>query len=262
MLSPQQVNGYLARLHYRGKTAPDLATLRALHRLHMLYLPFENIDIFLGRKIDLATDALHAKLVTAERGGFCYELNYLFCSLLRALDFEVQLLSANVFNGQAFGPPFDHLLLLVSCNGDQFIADVGFGDSFRQPLRLNGPAVIEAGASYDVVRCEQSFTLRRQKGVASIEVQYRFDLAAHAIEAFHARCLWQQRSPNSHFTQKALCSIATEEGRLSLSNMRLIRSERGTRTEQTIVSEAAWHAALHQYFGLSLSTPVPMERLR
>jgi len=67
-----------------------------LHEAHLLAVPFENLDIVLGRAIVLDEASLWTKIVDHHRGGFCYELNGLFALLLRALGFQVDLLSAAV----------------------------------------------------------------------------------------------------------------------------------------------------------------------
>ena len=85
--------------------------------------------------------AIFDKLVTQGRGGFCYEANYGLAMLLRALGFEVDLLAARVYDGDKLAPPFDHQLLQVRLDGQPWIADVGFGDSFQLPLHLDAPAV-------------------------------------------------------------------------------------------------------------------------
>ena len=107
-------SAYLRRISYRGERAPTAATLEELHRAHLLAVPFENLDIHLGRPIVLEPDPLFDKIVTRRRGGFCYELNGLFVLLLRDLGFEVTLLAAGVARADGgFGPEFDHLTLLV-----------------------------------------------------------------------------------------------------------------------------------------------------
>jgi len=96
----------------------------------MRTVPFENLDIHLKRPIVLEDNALFDKIVTRKRGGFCYELNGLFAALLRALGFDVVMLSAGVANPEReFGPDFDHMALLVTLE-QSWLADVGFGDSF------------------------------------------------------------------------------------------------------------------------------------
>src|SRR6476660_7309603 len=108
------VQAYLRRINYHGEQAPTAAVLRDLHRAHLLAVPFENLDIHLGRPIVLDQAALFDKIVRRRRGGFCYELNGLFGLMLRQLGFDVTLLAAGVARADGgFGPEFDHLTLLV-----------------------------------------------------------------------------------------------------------------------------------------------------
>src|ERR1039457_559684 len=90
------ISAYFKRVHYTRppRVSPD--TLRGLHLAHLYTVPFENLDIHLGRGLSLDEAALFDKVVTRGRGGFCYELNGLFCALLRDLGFRVTMLSAEV----------------------------------------------------------------------------------------------------------------------------------------------------------------------
>src|SRR3974390_1829571 len=134
------VNAYLRRIGFDGSRHPSAATLRELHCRHLYTVPFENLDITLGTIIRLEPEVLFEKIVVRRRGGFCYELNSVFCDLLRVLGFHVDMLSARVSRpGGGFGPEFDHMLLKVSLE-ESWIADVGFGDLFIYPLSLEGPA--------------------------------------------------------------------------------------------------------------------------
>jgi len=130
------VSAYLARINYSGSTVPTCETLRSLHHAHLLTVPFENLDIGLGRPIVLDEDALVRKIVERRRGGFCYELNGAFAALLQAMGFRVSLLSARV-SREAGGesPEFDHLTLRVDLK-HPWLADVGFGELFLEPLRI------------------------------------------------------------------------------------------------------------------------------
>src|SRR5512147_1356301 len=134
------VQAYLRRIDYRGELDPTAATLHALHRAHLLSVPFENLDIHLSRPIVLDQDALFDKIVTRRRGGFCYELNGLFALLLEQLGYKVTRLAARVVGtDDSLGPQFDHLTLQVQCPDEShspWLADVGFGDSFLEPLRF------------------------------------------------------------------------------------------------------------------------------
>src|ERR1039458_10379901 len=137
---------YLERIGYSGSTEPSAETLRALQRAHMFAVPFENLDIHLGRPIVCDEDRFLHKIINERRGGFCYELNGAFSALLRALGFQVTLLSARVAgaDGDTDGPDFDHLTLRVDLPGSTnhgltaevpWLADVGFGEGFLEPLR-------------------------------------------------------------------------------------------------------------------------------
>ena len=109
------VPAYLNRINYHGGLMPNAETLCGLHTAHLLAVPFENLDIHLGRPIVLEEDALFDKIVTRRRGGFCYELNGLFAGLLRELGFDVTRLAAGVINSTGdFSPIFDHLTLMVT----------------------------------------------------------------------------------------------------------------------------------------------------
>src|SRR5579871_3807733 len=130
------VRSYLARIDYSGSTTPSSATLRALHRAHLLTVPFENLDIAAKRQIVVDENVAAHKIVDLHRGGFCYELNGAFAALLRALGFRVTLRSARAAReGGGEGPEFDHLALRVDFD-EPWLADVGFGESFLEPLRL------------------------------------------------------------------------------------------------------------------------------
>lgn len=268
------VQAYLDRIGYRGALAPTAATLRELHRAHLLAVPFENLDIPLGRPIVLDQDALFDKIVTRRRGGFCYELNGLFAALLRELGFGVTMLSAGVARADGgFGPDFDHLTLLVQGQGDRgqataaaapptptsqapapdrWLADVGFGDSFREPLRLvEDLEQPQDGRSYRIDRDGESLTLMQRDG-AGWEPQYRFTLQPRQHAEYAAMCSYHQTSPDSSFTRKRVCSLATPDGRVTLSDRQLIVTTRGVRAEETLPDESAYHAALREHFGIDL----------
>ncbi len=90
------LDAYLARIGYRGSLEPTPGTLRDLHCAHLLTIPYENLDIHLGRTLPLGEADIFSKLVTQKRGGWCFEMNGLFAWALRELGFVVTLLVAGV----------------------------------------------------------------------------------------------------------------------------------------------------------------------
>ncbi len=131
-ITQHRVHEYLERLGIEAPPRPTLDGLRKLHRAHVHQIPFENLSIHLGEEIVLGPDELLAKIVDRHRGGFCYELNGAFASLLRALGYNVTLLAARVFNGEQLGPPFDHMTLRVDLD-EPWLADAGFGGQLPIP---------------------------------------------------------------------------------------------------------------------------------
>jgi N-hydroxyarylamine O-acetyltransferase len=247
-----EIEAYLRRIGYSGPRTPTAETLRHLHRAHMFAVPFENFDIPLGKPIILSLPAFYAKIVERRRGGFCYELNGLFGWLLEQLGFRVVRLSAGVYGGGEPGPAFDHLTLLVETE-DRLLADVGFGDSFVEPLPLDGSAAAAgSGTLYRLTGVGLDRVLERQKPGAGWEPQYAFTLQPHHLDEFGPRCHWTQTSPESGFTRKVSCSLATPDGRITLANRRLITTTGRMRTEQEVTSIDEYRALLKAHFGIDL----------
>jgi len=164
------VPAYLDRIGYQGPLSLTPETLRLLHRRHLETVPFENLDIPRFRKITIDPDAFERKIVEERRGGFCYELNGAFAGLLTAIGFRVTLVSCHFARKDGTdGPEFDHLALRVDLD-DPWLADVGFGDSFLEPLPLKAGIeqkqasgifrIMSAGSLFQVV--SQSFVGQRQ----------------------------------------------------------------------------------------------------
>ena len=251
----RETAAYLERIGYQGPVDPCAEILQKLHTAHIRSVPFENLDIHLGRPIVLNEPALYSKIVRERRGGFCYELNGLFYGLLRGLGFSVSMLSAGVATKErGFGPDYDHMALLVSLE-EPWLADVGFGDSFEQPLALNTSAVQEQ--EENAFRVEADGTNRvllRRTRSGEWQPQYRFSLEPRKLEDYAAMCLHHQSSPLSHFTRQRVVTLATPEGRITLSGMRLIATARdGRRSERDVADRAEYKELLLRVFGIRLA---------
>jgi N-hydroxyarylamine O-acetyltransferase len=246
------VAAYLERIDYRGSVAPTAETLGRLHVAHLLAVPFENLSIHAGEPIVLEDGALFDKVVARRRGGFCYELNGLFAALLRSLGFRVEMLSAAVAKPSGgYGPGFDHMALLVQL-GERWLADVGFGDSFVEPLRLDERGEQRQGArSFRIDEDGPRFVLMRKDAGGDWATQYRFTPEPHAYADYAEMCHFQQTSPESHFTRARLCSRLTPDGRVTISGNRLIKTKGDEKLERELANEAEYGAALREDFGIS-----------
>ena len=246
------VRQYLNRIRYQGSLNVDIDTLRQLHRCHLQRVPFENLDILLGTSIELDLESSFDKIVNRHRGGFCYELNGLFGWLLESIGFDVGLLSACVYNNGVVGAKFAHLMLLVRLN-EHYIADIGFGDSFSEPMPLD-PDIsnIEANADYRLQIDASQYVLQRRTQ-AGWEPQYVFDLSVRQLDDFQTMCHYQQKSAESHFTQGIICSLATDHGRITVSGNQLINTTKSQREVTDILTSNELGELLSRHFGISLN---------
>jgi N-hydroxyarylamine O-acetyltransferase len=245
-------DAYLNRINYKGNLGLTPDVLGALHYAHLLSVPFENLDIHLGREIILAESRLFHKIVTERRGGFCFELNGSFAALLKNLGFKVDLLSAKVFQNGGYSPEFDHLILRVRLE-DDWLVDVGFGDSFLKPLRLlDGEQQVQRGVAYHLVQDASGWELLSKGNQGDWERSYQFSLQPRQLSDFEGMCRYHQTSPESQFTKKQLCTRATPAGRITISDRRLIITKHGQRRETNLLDDEAYFAALDNYFGIKL----------
>jgi N-hydroxyarylamine O-acetyltransferase len=247
------IRAYLARIGYAGPTTPTAETLREVHRAHMLSVPFENLDIGLGRKIVCQEGAFVRKIVELRRGGFCYELNGAFAALLRELGFKVTLLSARVARADgSASPEFDHLALLVHLD-EPWLADVGFGDSFNEPLQLTpGLDQLQGRRRFRIIEDSSDLHMEMAEPGEAWKRQYSFTLTPRQLTDFAGMCHFHQTSTDSHFTQNRICSLATTEGRTTLTGMKLIVRKGESRQEILLPSHEQWKTVLKERFQIDL----------
>ncbi|MFQ5671730.1 MAG: arylamine N-acetyltransferase [Nitrospinales bacterium] len=254
------VDAYLRRIGFEGRPHPSLETLEKLHLGHAFHIPFENLDIRLGRKISLDPQALFDKLIVNKRGGYCHEINTLFYYLLKQLGFSVELLMARVMLGSEVIGPKLHQLLLVETGGERRIADPAFGGHcLLAPLPL--ATDVEERQFSEKFR----LTAHPTRGyILQSEILnqwlnlYSFNLTFHHPVDFMLPNYFSSTSPDSLFTQKMICAKPMPEGRVSLTDGEL-KIRRGGETVTRRLSEPEVVAALRDHFGIELppGTPIP-----
>ncbi len=255
------LDAYLARIAYSGPRDATLSTLTAVHTAHAVAIPFENLDILLGRGIDLDLAALEKKLVGGRRGGYCFEQNTLLGAVLEEMGFSVTALAARVRAGASAARPRTHMLLSVELDGGAFIADVGFGsDGPVQPLPLiegeetwlggfghrfrregregrEGETWVLEGNSEGFWDDHYAFTLEPQLPVD-------FVMANHFTSTFRA----------SPFVNNLIAQRSWPERRLVLRNRDLTLREGGATTIETIRDPEHLLEVLDERFGLAFPT--------
>jgi N-hydroxyarylamine O-acetyltransferase len=254
------IEAYLRRIAYDGPREISATCLRDLHRQHPFTVPFENLDIPLKTTIRLNLPQLYDKIVVRRRGGFCYELNGLFCELLKTMSYHVRMLSARVRRDDGgFGPEFDHMLLKVEL-AEPWLVDVGFGDSFVDPMVLRTGADQVYGPRYSVLDTGDEWQLLREDEKGQLPL-YRFRDVPRDLSDYAGMCHFHQTSPKSGFTQRWICGRATPEGRITLTNMRLIVTRGGTREETVLANEAEVLRCLSSQFGIELPESAGLSKL-
>ena len=254
-------NAYLQRINYAGETTPKLDTLKALHHAQLYTIPFENFDIQLGQGIDLSPEAIFEKLVYQKRGGYCFELNGLFLMALKTFGFEVRpLLGRTHVTGIPSGR--GHQIELVTIEGRQWIADVGFGaDTPRVPipLELNQPTIRD-GQKVRLVDADHfGIMLQTEKEDEWIDL-YSFDLS-HVFPAdIDYGNHYTSTHPSSLFVFARVAALPVENGVITLFNNSLKKIISGNESIQELAEGEVYLDALKNNFGIELDAPY--EKLR
>lgn len=243
------VEQYLQRIGMKYVTESNLKTLTSLQNNHMLHIPFENLDVINGIPIELDVNAFYEKIVTNNRGGFCYELNGLFNWLLQRLGYETILVAASVKQSDGTWSVYDtsHACILVFID-IPYLVDVGFGDSVRTPLPLTGETVEDISGTYRIKKLsEEVFDLQRKNG--KWETLFRLKTIPRQLNEFNDACRYNQTSPNSRFTQKEIVSLATKDGRMTLLSDRFIITTENEKKEEK-VDKRERKAILKKHFNI------------
>ncbi|MCR5880898.1 arylamine N-acetyltransferase [Phenylobacterium sp. J367] len=244
---------YFDRIGFTGDARPDLATLKALHRAHLLAIPYENLDVQLGRPVTPDPAAAVEKIVGRRRGGWCYEMNGVLGEALTAIGFDVTRLAGGVMR-QVVGDVQvgNHLVLLVRLPEGPWIADVGFGDGSPDPFPLAAAPLSADGFDFrleDLGDGWWRFHNHAQGGAPTYDFQLTPAPPAKLVE----RCQWLQSAPESNFVLNAVVQRWRPGGLLLQMRGRSLREVRPGGVETRLVGSAdEYVAVLAERFGLDL----------
>lgn len=258
------LDAYFERIRLPEAPGCDAEGLRVLQWAQRLAIPFENLDIPLGRGIRIDSESAFAKLVTARRGGYCFEQNRLFGDALAALGFTARPLLARVWLNAVETPPLTHTLLLVTIDGQDWIADAGFGGSYTPPLPLveGAEAAGPDGAKHRLIHDTRGWVLLRDghpgttdgrgAGEGWVE-QYSFTLAEVAPVDLVLSNHWTSTAPETRFTELVVVSIALPRGFAALTGRSYKRHSAGEDTAAEIDDPRVYRMRLSMMFGIDLS---------
>jgi N-hydroxyarylamine O-acetyltransferase len=229
---------------------PNRDTLFAIHRAHIESVPYENLDIHLGRKIELSEEFFFDKVVTRRTGGWCYVMNGSLSWALRQMGFRVRRVVAGV-NRELMG---DHMLtnhLALIADLDQpYLCDAGLSDALLEPVPLKAGTFEQGGFTMSLARISDGwrFTNHPLGGAKS------FDFSEKPVEldAFAERSEFLQTSPDSNFVKASLC-VRRYDGRIDrLRDATLFTVTPASQTSRVITGPADYSDVLRNLFDLDL----------
>ena len=247
------LDAYLARIGYGGPVAATRSALFDLHRAHASAIPFENLDIQMGRPIRIDLESVQAKLVGQRRGGYCFEQNTLFRAALEAFGFEPLRREARVRFGAPATLPRTHGVHTLACEGREWLVDVGFGgEGILEPIPTDGTEVGQFGLRYRVTEEGPRRVLQRWKP------EGWFDLYAIEPEPVHA-IDWEMGNhftstfPESRFVLTLTAQRPTPAARHSLRGSTYTCLRDGVETVRELRTHGELLALLREVFDLDLT---------
>jgi DNA-binding LacI/PurR family transcriptional regulator/arylamine N-acetyltransferase len=254
---------YLDRIGCSGDLPPTAETLRVLHRAHVAAIPFENLDVVLGRGIGVELHRVADKLVRQRRGGYCYEHGSLLGAVLEHLGFRVQRMFARVGPDPAVPNRRSHLCLAVEADGRRWLADAGFGSGLLEPIPLAEGEPRQQGAwTFDVARTPDGrWTLRERQGDAWVALYTVGEEPLHWVDVDVAN-FETSTNPRSPFTHRPIAVRRTEETVDRLLGRELtVTSPEGSVVTRRLDDDEAFVAELVGRFGLPEGTARATARL-
>ena len=247
------IQAYLERIQYQKEIKVSKNVLFDLQEAHLRSVPFENLDIHYHKNIELDAESFFTKIVTNKRGGFCYELNGLFHQLLKAIGFDVKMVSGRVCSKDGiYGEEFDHLAIVASINKQLFLVDAGFGKFALNPLEIKiDVPIVDSFGTFQFDRHESNYLCINELQKGQAVPQYIFSIKERELSEFEGMCTYHQQSKESHFTQKKVISIVTPNGRTTLTN-NLLKITAGEREEEILVEDKQFDFYLKKYFNIEL----------
>ena len=244
---------YLERIGLRRAPNPDEEGLRTVHSAQAFSVPFENIDIHLGRPVSLKLSDLATKIIERRRGGYCFELNGILHAALNAMRFDVRPHMARVLYGRTTPGERTHEVLIINVSGQKWLGDAGFGGpGLRLPIPIVTGCLNEQYGEFYRLRRDKELGLVLQKKSSSFFLDlYAFNERELTLEAdIEMGNYFTSTAPGSIFRLHRMCALAHTWGRVTLSDMELTIHKNGQSKTRTLSPGPEYLAALSSHFGI------------
>lgn len=254
---PLDLDAYCTRVGYDGPRAATFATLRALHLRHVNAIPFENLDVLLGRGVRIDLESIERKLIHDRRGGYCFEQNTLFAAVLRALGFAVTPYLARIRwqKNADDRTPLTHMVLRVRAEGRDWLVDVGMGGvGATAPLALDTDAEQVTPHEPRLITCDGMRIVHRMRLGQSWSDVYEFMLEEPLPMDFEIANWFSCSHPKAHFMNNLVVTRVAGDRRFTIANREFaVRSLDGTQERRELTSPENLLGVLTQYFDLKFA---------
>lgn len=244
---------YLERLGLK-REAPSLDYLKKIQRVHQLEIPVENLSLHFGKSVPWDIHQIFNKVMPGQRGGLPLELNYLLFHLLNQLGFSCIISATSLWDGKAFGSPYQHMVILVELEEKLWLVDVGLTENLYSPKE-----VLEHKLQVDFNRymglfedADGNWILKKSHDMSSFSTIYKFSLSETQGIEFLQMHQFYQTDRQSSYKESKLITKLFPEGKLSLTDTSLHGVIEGEQQEEKILNEDAFLSKLEQYFNISL----------
>lgn len=244
-----KITEYLERIDYQGPRAPTLECLSAIHRQHLVHISYENLDVQLGRPLDLDIERIFDKIVHRRRGGWCYEMNGLLGWALGEIGFEVMRMAGGVKRSLGGDETLgNHLVLAVQLD-ETYIADVGLGNGLVEPTRLREGSFSQEFREFRLEQLDDdAWRFHNFPGAMPLNFDFYYARAEESLLA--ETCANLQSDPQSMFRQNLICMCLKPDGSRFLLGRTFISYEGTTPTQRLLESAAEVEEVLKNVFDL------------
>ena len=254
------IAAYSRRVGQSSVSVSGLATLTRLHQAHASTIPFENLEIQMGRPVRLDLDSLQTKIIHNQRGGYCFEQNTLFLAVLERLGFNVIPHLARVRQGASGLRPRTHMVLVTRISGVDYLCDVGFGgDGPLQPVPMSSAESLQSHDGFRVVAEESIDVLQLKRGDEWTDL-YALDREEAYPVDFELGNWFASTHPQSPFVRHVIVQQRTAETRYMLRDLVYVEHSGGVDKERTI-ERRELVPLLREVFGIYLEPDVTLRAL-
>ncbi len=234
------------------RSTPSLGALRELVAAHLWRVPFENISKLYYSRHDhwSRMPDITRFLDGMERyqfGGTCYANNSHLCELLASLGYDARLCGADM------SAPDVHVAIMVRLEGREYLADVGYGAPFWEPMPLDlaNDFEIQLGNERYVLKPRDADGCSRmeQFNDGVLRHAYRAKPAAKSITDL-ASVIADSFRPDATFMNAVVAARFSPAHSVVIRNLKWVETRAGKSVEQTLKNREELVAAVEVHFAI------------